>query len=117
MPEIKSLADQVIVVTGASSGPGRAVARLAGRHGAKVVVTARGSEALDACVREIEASGSEALAVPADCAVGRRRRAWSILPSSGSGGSPEPFAEAVLRCCEHPVRELPVGWGAQKLMW
>jgi NAD(P)-dependent dehydrogenase (short-subunit alcohol dehydrogenase family) len=30
---------------------------------------------------------------------------------------PDPFAEAVLRCCERPVRELPVGWGAQKLLW
>jgi hypothetical protein len=30
---------------------------------------------------------------------------------------PEPFADAVLRCCERPVRELPVGWGAQKLLW
>jgi NAD(P)-dependent dehydrogenase (short-subunit alcohol dehydrogenase family) len=30
---------------------------------------------------------------------------------------PEPFAEAVLHCCEQPVRELPVGWGAQKLLW
>jgi NAD(P)-dependent dehydrogenase (short-subunit alcohol dehydrogenase family) len=30
---------------------------------------------------------------------------------------PEPFARAVVRCCEHPERELPLGWGAQKLMW
>jgi hypothetical protein len=30
---------------------------------------------------------------------------------------PEPFAEAVLHCAEHPVRELPIGWGAQKLLW
>jgi NAD(P)-dependent dehydrogenase (short-subunit alcohol dehydrogenase family) len=30
---------------------------------------------------------------------------------------PEPFADAVLRCCERPIRELPVGWGAQKLLW
>ena len=30
---------------------------------------------------------------------------------------PEPFAEAVLHCFERPVRELPVGWGAQKLLW
>src|SRR5438876_11857638 len=65
----KPLSDQVIVVTGASSGLGRAVARLAGARGAKVVVTARTAEALDACVREIEAFGSEALAVPADCTV------------------------------------------------
>ncbi|HEX9380059.1 MAG TPA: SDR family oxidoreductase [Gaiellaceae bacterium] len=30
---------------------------------------------------------------------------------------PEPFAEAVARCCKGPVRELPIGWGAQKLLW
>jgi NAD(P)-dependent dehydrogenase (short-subunit alcohol dehydrogenase family) len=30
---------------------------------------------------------------------------------------PEPFAEAVVHCFVHPVRELPVGWGAQKLLW
>lgn len=30
---------------------------------------------------------------------------------------PEPFAWAVVRCCEHPERELPLGWGAQKLLW
>jgi NAD(P)-dependent dehydrogenase (short-subunit alcohol dehydrogenase family) len=30
---------------------------------------------------------------------------------------PEPFADAVVRCCERPVRELPIGWGAQKLLW
>jgi hypothetical protein len=30
---------------------------------------------------------------------------------------PEPFAEAVVHCFEHPVRELPIGWGAQKLLW
>src|SRR6184192_2528549 len=30
---------------------------------------------------------------------------------------PEPYAAAVLHCCERPVRELPVGWGAQKLLW
>jgi NAD(P)-dependent dehydrogenase (short-subunit alcohol dehydrogenase family) len=246
MARKKPLSEQVVVVTGASSGLGRAVARLAGRRGAKVVVTARNSEALEACVREIEAFGSEALAVPADCAVqdevaqvveqavdrfgridtyianaivtvyaetyryepdelrrimdvnffGQVYGYWAVLPhlreSRGTfvsiqsalayrgiplqGGycaskaalrnffesarvellkagwgvdvsvvhpaaintpqfdrdrqklgkqpqpvppiyQPEPFADAVLHCCEHPIRELPVGWGAQKLMW
>src|SRR5437764_9229429 len=65
----KPIGEQVVVVTGASSGLGRAIARAAGQRGAKVVVTARGAEGLDACVREIEALGSEALAVPGDCAV------------------------------------------------
>jgi NAD(P)-dependent dehydrogenase (short-subunit alcohol dehydrogenase family) len=242
----KPLSEQVIVVTGASSGLGRAVARAAGARGAKVVVTARTTEALEACVREIEAAGSEALAVPGDCAVqdevgqvveqaidrfgridtyvanaivtvyaetyrydadelrrimdvnffGQVYGYWAALPhlreTRGTfvsiqsalayrgiplqGGycaskaalrnffesarvelekagwgvdvsvvhpaaintpqfdrdrqkvgkqpqpvppiyQPEPFAEAVLHCCEHPIRELPVGWGAQKLMW
>jgi NAD(P)-dependent dehydrogenase (short-subunit alcohol dehydrogenase family) len=246
MPEKKSLSEQVIIVTGASSGLGRAVARLAGRRGARVVVTARGVDGLDACVHEIEAAGSEALAVPADCAVqeqvehvveraverfgrvdsyvanaivtvyaetyryepqelrrivdvnffGQVYGYWAVLPhlrsSRGTfvsvqsalayrgiplqGGycaskaalraffesarvelektgwgvdvsvvlpaaintpqfdrdrqkigkqpqpvppiyQPEPFAEAVLHCCEQPERELPVGWGAQKLLW
>jgi NAD(P)-dependent dehydrogenase (short-subunit alcohol dehydrogenase family) len=30
---------------------------------------------------------------------------------------PEPFAGAIARCCERPIRELPLGWGAQKLLW
>ncbi|MGZ4256755.1 MAG: SDR family oxidoreductase [Gaiellaceae bacterium] len=63
----KPLSEQVIVVTGASSGLGRAIARLAGERGAKVVVTGRNEEALGNCVAEIERAGSEALAVPADC--------------------------------------------------
>jgi len=65
----KPLSDQVLVVTGASSGLGRAIARRAGARGAKVVVTARNAEALDNCVREIERLGGQALAVPADHAV------------------------------------------------
>src|SRR3954470_2130099 len=245
MPK-KPISEQVVVVTGASSGLGRAVARLAGERGAKVVVTARNAEALDNCVGEIERAGSEALAVPGDvtdraavervieAAVERFGRIdtyvanaivtvyaeaerleedelrrvfdvnffgvvygyWAVLPhlrasrgtflhvssalayrgiplqaaycSSKSGlraffesarveeqkvgsgvaislvlpgainppqfdrdrqkiGSqpqpvppiyqPEPFAEATLHCAEYPVRELPISWGAQKLLW
>src|SRR5437763_16993428 len=242
----KPLADQVIVVTGASSGLGRAMARLAGARGAKVVVTSRSAEPLDACVREIEASGSEALAITADVAVqdevaqvveqavdrfGRidtyvanaivtvyaetyryepeelrrvldvnffgqvygywaalpylresrgtflsinsalayrgiplqgaycaskaalraffesarveiRKEGWDVAVSVILPGAintpqfdrdrqkigyqpqpvppiyqPEPYAEAALHCMEHPIRELPVSWGAQKLLW
>jgi NAD(P)-dependent dehydrogenase (short-subunit alcohol dehydrogenase family) len=242
----KRLRDQVVVVTGASSGLGRAIARGAGDRGAKVVVTARNEEALQNCAAEIEHAGSEALAVPADCteqrqvervvaeAVGRFGRIdtfvanaivtvyaeaerlepdelrrvidvdffgvvygfWAALPhlreskgtflhvssalayrgiplqaaycsskaaartflesarveeqKAGSGVAislvlpgaintpqfdrdrqklgyqpqpvppiyqPEPFAEATLRCAERPIRELPISWGAQKLLW
>jgi NAD(P)-dependent dehydrogenase (short-subunit alcohol dehydrogenase family) len=30
---------------------------------------------------------------------------------------PEPFAEAIVHCFEHPIRELPLGWGSQKALW
>ncbi len=242
----KPLSEQVVVVTGASSGLGRAIARGAGERGAKVVVTARNEEALQNCAAEIERAGSEALAVPGDCAeqdavervvaeaVARFARIdtyvanaivtvyaeaerleadelrrvvdvdffgtvygfWAALPhlreskgtflhvssalayrgiplqaaycsskaaaraflesarveeqKAGSGVAislvlpgaintpqfdrdreklgyqpqpvppiyqPEPFAEATLRCAERPIRELPISWGAQKLLW
>lgn len=57
---------EVIVVSGASSGVGRAVARAAGARGAKVVVAARSGAALDAAVVEIDAAGGEGLAVPGE---------------------------------------------------
>jgi NAD(P)-dependent dehydrogenase (short-subunit alcohol dehydrogenase family) len=242
----KRLSEQVVVVTGASSGLGRAIARRAGERGAKVVVTARNAEALEKCAAEIERAGSEALAVPADCAEQEQvenvvaqaiqrfdridtyvanaivtvyaeaerlepdelRRVievnffgvaygfWAALPQlraskgtflhvssalayrgiplqaaycsskaaartflesarveeqkAGSGVAislvlpgaintpqfdrdrqkigfqpqpvppiyqPEPFADATLYCAERPIRELPVSWGAQKLLW
>ena len=246
MARKKRLADQVVVVAGGSYGLGRAIARDAAGRGAKVVVGARTREALDAAVREIEAAGSQGLAVEAD--VSRRedverlvaesverfgridtyvanamvtvyaeahrleedelRRVfdvnffggvygfWESLPelrkSRGTfvqiasalsyraiplqaaycaskhalraffesarveqekersgvdicvilAGAintpqfdrarqklglqpqpvppiyqPEPFAEAVVSCCERPIRELPLGWGSQKALW
>jgi NAD(P)-dependent dehydrogenase (short-subunit alcohol dehydrogenase family) len=62
----KPLSEQVVVIAGASSGIGRALARGAGGRGAKVVVSARNTEGLDAAVAEIEAAGGEALAVRAE---------------------------------------------------
>jgi NAD(P)-dependent dehydrogenase (short-subunit alcohol dehydrogenase family) len=64
----KPLGQQVVVVTGASSGLGRAIAREAGRRGARVVVAARNPDGLDAAVAEIAAYGSAACAVEADLA-------------------------------------------------
>ncbi|MFJ5266236.1 SDR family NAD(P)-dependent oxidoreductase [Streptomyces sp. NPDC088387] len=57
---------RVVMITGASSGIGAAAARLFAEHGARVVVTARRQEQLDAVVKEIEAGGGHAVAVTGD---------------------------------------------------
>jgi NAD(P)-dependent dehydrogenase (short-subunit alcohol dehydrogenase family) len=242
----KPLSEQVVVVTGATAGLGRAVARLAAARGAAVVAVGRGADGLDAVVAELERMGGRAAGVQADVAslddcsrvveealdrfdridtfcanamvtVYREARDlapeelrrvmdvnffgavncyWAALPhlveargsfvhvssalayrgiplqaaycSSKAAGraffesarvehrkhgipvdislllpgaintpqfdtarqyigkqpqpvppiyEPEPFAAAVVHTFEHPVRELPVGWGAQKLLW
>ncbi len=64
----RKLSDQVVVVTGASSGVGRAIARAFGAAGARVGLIARNPEALENAVREIGASGGEAMALPLDVA-------------------------------------------------
>jgi NAD(P)-dependent dehydrogenase (short-subunit alcohol dehydrogenase family) len=241
----KPLSEQVVVVVG-SYGLARAIARAVAERGAKVVVSARGRDALEGAVRDVEAAGSEAHAVEGDLAdptvpqriveeaagrfgridtvvasnlvtvysevdrlepeelervfavnfFGRVRLFRAVLPDlRASRGTyidvnsalayrgiplqaaycstkaamrtllesarvelekeragvdicvvlpgaintpqfdrarqkmglqpqpvppiyePEPFADAVAHCCERPVRELPIGWGAQKLLW
>jgi NAD(P)-dependent dehydrogenase (short-subunit alcohol dehydrogenase family) len=62
----KQLSEQVVVITGASSGIGRCTAQHLAMQGARVVVTARRADALDDVVREVETAGSQALAVPGD---------------------------------------------------
>jgi NAD(P)-dependent dehydrogenase (short-subunit alcohol dehydrogenase family) len=58
----------IAVVTGASAGVGRAVAREFGRHGWRVALLARGEDGLHAARAEIEAMGSEAMVLPTDVA-------------------------------------------------
>ena len=61
-----SLSGKVAIVTGASSGIGRAAARLFARAGTEVVVTARRRGALDQLVAEITADGGAAVAHAGD---------------------------------------------------
>jgi len=63
---LQDLSGQVAVVTGASSGMGRAIARKFASVGSKVVLAARRKARLDELAREIKAAGGSALAVPTD---------------------------------------------------
>jgi short-subunit dehydrogenase len=58
----------VAVITGASSGVGRACAREFARRDARIGLIARGLDGLEAARREVEALGSRALVLPLDVA-------------------------------------------------
>jgi ribitol 2-dehydrogenase len=58
-----SIAGKVMIVTGASSGIGRAAARRFAAEGAKLVLVARSAEKLEALAKEL---GGDAIAIPAD---------------------------------------------------
>lgn len=63
---LRPLAEQVIVITGASSGIGLVTARMAARRGATTVLAARNEDALRDLVREIQDGGGQATYVVAD---------------------------------------------------
>ena len=58
--------DQIVVITGASSGIGRELARGFSREGASVVLAARSVDALEQLALELRAAGGQALVVPTD---------------------------------------------------
>jgi short-subunit dehydrogenase len=63
---LKRLSDQVIVLTGASSGIGLTTARMAAKKGAALVLAARSDSALSQLVDEIRNRGGRAIHVEAD---------------------------------------------------
>ena len=63
---VRTLADRVAIVTGSSSGIGRAVALELGRRGAAVVVTSRELSRAAATAATIDAEGGRASAVAAE---------------------------------------------------
>jgi len=65
---LKPIEEQVIVITGASSGIGLVTARLAARAGARVVLTARNETDLEQAVRSIRDAGGRAVYHAADVA-------------------------------------------------
>ncbi|MEI9930138.1 MAG: SDR family NAD(P)-dependent oxidoreductase [Rhizomicrobium sp.] len=101
----QSLKDHVVLVTGASSGIGRASALELARRGAKVVVSARRMAPLADLVAQIKAEGFEATAVGADInveqdvialvakAVSTYGRLDAAFNNAGTEGQFSPFVE------------------------
>ena len=59
---------EVVVITGASAGVGRATARKFARHGARIALLARGTDGLEAAQREVQELGGTAIVIPVDVA-------------------------------------------------
>ena len=64
-PQIKKR-PEVVVITGASAGIGRATARRFAKEGARLGLLARGTQGLDGARLDVEALGGEALPIPTD---------------------------------------------------
>ena len=69
---MRRLADKVAIVTGSSSGIGKAIALLFGREGARVVVAARRRDLCERTAAQIKAEGGEAFVIPTDVSDNRR---------------------------------------------
>ena len=67
-PELRQIQDQVIVITGASSGICLATARIAAARGARLVLSSRDEQDLQRAVEEIRSDGGQATHAVADVA-------------------------------------------------
>ena len=102
---MKLLEGKSIIVTGASSGIGRSAAIQFASHGAKLVLVARGADALDEVAETIDAAGGTALAYSGDIrdaathegavdlAMSRFGRLDGAFNNAGTVGSPAPLAD------------------------
>lgn len=103
------LSGKVAIVTGASSGIGRAAAKLFAQHGARVVVTGRRQAELDALVDEIGHGGGAAVAVAGDIRDERLARELVETAVGRFGGLDIAFNNAGTLGAAVPLADLPAG--------
>ena len=106
-----ALANKIAIVTGASSGIGRATAKLFAEEGAKVVVAARRQAELDALVAEIEDADGTAVALAGDVRDEAYAKALVDLAVEKFGGLDIAFNNAGAVGAMGPISELSLeGW-------
>lgn len=109
--EMSRLAGKVAIVTGASSGIGRAAAELFAREGAKLVVTARRESELNELADDIEREGGEAVAVAGDVKDEALAKELVDVATDRFGGLDIAFNNAGATGEMAPIPELSIaGW-------
>ncbi len=102
---------KVAIITGASSGIGKAAATLFAANGAAVVLVARRQDPLDQLVRAIEKSGGRALSIAGDVKEERTHQAAVAAARSTFGGLHIAFNNAGLVGVVKPLAEIePSQW-------
>jgi NAD(P)-dependent dehydrogenase (short-subunit alcohol dehydrogenase family) len=101
------LTSKVAIVTGASSGIGRAAALLFAAEGAKVVVAARRAVELRALVADIERAGGIAIAIAGDVRDDAHHRALVAAATEHFGGLDIAFDNAGSTGQLGPIADLP----------
>ncbi|MER8413444.1 MULTISPECIES: SDR family oxidoreductase [unclassified Mesorhizobium] len=106
-----ALANKIAIVTGASSGIGRASAKLFAEEGAKVIVAARRQAELDTLVAEIEDNDGAAIALAGDVRDEAYAKALVDLAVEKFGGLDIAFNNAGAVGRMGPISDLPLeGW-------